>query len=160
MSTMQLAIAGGLSVDVSSESHKVVRTVEAKSGTIRVSFIPVSAKEGVTSLKSLGYKGSAAKAIIRKAKREIGSAVVGAMATAVASGKLDWKSVTLSKTGTFGVFFSQGEGADAKDLAAAEERAEKAEQALLNYNQKLEATKAALLAKGCTEDEVKQMLGL
>lgn len=157
--TMQLAIVDGFSIAVSPETHKIVHSVKNKAETIRVSFIPVSSKTG-TSLKSLGYKGSEAKALIRKAKREIGSAIVGAMATAVSAGKLDWKAATLSKAGTFGVFFSEGEGADAKELAAAEERADKAEKALQSYSQKLEATKALMLAKGCTEAEVKEALGL
>lgn len=118
-----LSITDGLSVAISAESGKLVRSVRSEaSGAIRVSFVPASAKSGV-SLKSLGYKGQAAKAILRKAKREIGSAIVGAMATAVASGKLDWKSATLSKTGTLGVFFSEGEAADAAALSAAEEEA-------------------------------------
>jgi hypothetical protein len=150
--TASLTITENLSVVVSEESRKIVRTVENKAGSIRVSFVPVSAKTGV-SLKSLGYKGSAAKAVIRKAKREIGSAIVGAMATAVSSGKLDWRSAVLSKTGTLGIFFSQGEGADAGELSKAEERAKSAES-------KLEALKKALLAKGCSEDEIQATLGV
>lgn len=160
MSTMSLTIADGFSIGVSVDTHRIVRTVENKAGTIRVSFIPITAKTG-TSLKSLGYKGSAAKAVIKKAKREIGAAMAGAMVAAVGSGKLGWKATTVSKTGTFGIFFSQGDGADAADLAAAEERAEKAEQKLLDLASKVEAAKAALMAKGATEEEaVKQLTDL
>lgn len=159
MSTTALQITEGLSVVVSEESRKIVRSVESeKTGAIRVSFIPVSAKAGTTSLKSLGYKGSAAKAVIRKAKREIGSAIVGAMATAVSAGKLDWKSATLSKTGTVGLFFSQGEAADAKDLAEAEERAAKAEAKVSTLREKVsEKLKAAGLSEEAVQLQLTEM---
>lgn len=133
----------GLSVEIAAGTMKVIRTVTAeKSGQIRVSFVPASAKTGV-SLKSLGYKGQAAKAVLRKAKREIGAAFVGAMATAVAAGKLDWKSATLSKTGTLGVYFSEGQAEDAAALAAAEEKADSLAAELEAMKAELAAMKAA-----------------
>lgn len=149
--TFALTVTEGLVVKLSPDTGKLVRTVVNESGSIRVCFVPASAKTGV-SLKSLGYKGQAAKAILRKAKREIGAAIVGAMATAVGNGKLDWRSATLTKTGTIGVFFTQGSGeVDSVALTEAEERAAKAEAELAALKAKLtpaekEAVQAELAA--------------
>jgi hypothetical protein len=137
--TYTLAIDDGFIVKISEESGSVIRSVVNKAGSIRVSFVPVSSKSG-TSLKSLGFKGQAAKAVLRRAKREIGSAIIGAMATAVSSGKLDWKAATVSKTGTYGIFFSEGAVADAAELAAAEEKTTALEAEIASL-------KAALAAK-------------
>lgn len=118
--TSTLSITEGLVVSITPDTARLVRSVTTAAGAVRVSFLPVASKSG-PSLKGLGLKGQAAKACLRRAKREIGSAIVGAMATAVASGKLDWKAATLSKGGTLGVFFSEGDAADAAALSAAEE---------------------------------------
>jgi hypothetical protein len=139
--TFALTVTEGLTVKLSPETGKLVRTVVNDSGSIRVCFVPISAKSGV-SLKSLGYKGQAAKAVLRKAKREIGAAIVGAMATAVASGKLDWRSASLTKTGTIGVFFTQGGEVDTAALTEAEERAAKAEAEVAALKAQLAAASA------------------
>ena len=143
-----LSIAG-LTVEISSEVAAIVRTMVSDStGAIRVSFVPATAKDGKTSLKSLGYKGQSAKAVLRKAKREIGGAFIGAMANAVTTGKMGWRSATLSKTGTVGVFFDQGDSEDVAALTAAEEKTKALEKELAALKAKLsESEKAALQAE-------------
>lgn len=118
--TAKLSIAEGLTVNITPDSARLVRSVTTVNGAVRVSFLPAASKSG-PSLKGLGLKGQAAKACLRRAKREIGSAFVGAVFAAVSSGKLDWKAATLSKGGTLGIFFSEGDAADAAALSAAEE---------------------------------------
>lgn len=138
----------GLTVEVSPRTAQMIRTVENKSGGIRVSLIPATSKDGGPSMKKLGLTGQAAKAALKRAKREIGGAMFAAMSNCVTSGKLGWRSTTLTKTGTFGVFFDQGDAEDTAALAEAEAVADGLRRELAELKAKLTpADKASLQAE-------------
>jgi hypothetical protein len=138
----------GLTVEVSPKTAQMIRTVENKSGGIRVSLIPATSKDGGPSMKKLGLTGQAAKAALKRAKREIGGAMFAAMSNCVTSGKLGWRSTTLTKTGTFGVFFDQGDAEDTAALAEAEAVADGLRKELAELKAKLTpADKASLQAE-------------
>lgn len=125
--TTAISIAEGLALNLSKQTARLVRTVTKDSGAIRFCFLPTKSKAGDADLAGLGLKGQAAKGAIKAAKREIGSAMLALMVNVSGNGKMAFKSATLSKTGTLGIFFSQGDGSDVAALSAAEERAASAE---------------------------------
>jgi len=142
VSVLPITIADGLTVNLSPGVHRLVRTVTKDSGAIRFCFLPTKSKAGAPDLAGLGLKGQAAKGAIKQAKREIGSAMLALMVNVNGTGKMAFKSATLSKTGTLGIFFSQGDGADVAALSAAEERASKAEAELATLKASLPAPAA------------------
>ena len=120
VSTLPLTVAEGLVITLAPETHRLVRSVTNKSGAIRVSFLPVKAGEGKPSLADFGLKGQAAKGAVKRAKREIGAAVLASMVQLSGRGQFVFRSLTLSAKGTVGVFFDGGDGEDTAALAEAE----------------------------------------
>lgn len=144
---LSLSLVGGLEFKVSEKTHQLVRTIVKEDGAIRVTFWPVNSKE--KCIRSILGNGTvkagqgAAKSALKAAKRELAAGILAQMVHQSGRGRFCFRSATVSKSGTVGVFFDSGEAEDTAALTEAEERAQKAEAELAELKSKLATTEAA-----------------